>query len=162
MEKLRILMNTELVKSEFIKTLDTTVTSDQVIRDVRLALYDEARSKGLMDEGDQPVNRRKSAKGKTVKVKHIDDIWCLMCSIKNSRQVEHVLLKNGKRSLKGLEQSRKLTSTSSAKTTPSLLSTNSQPELPALLPASPTSSSALPPAVSSLQSASLRPDTPFT
>ena len=37
---------TELAKSEFIKTFDTTVTSDQVIRDIRLALYDEARSKG--------------------------------------------------------------------------------------------------------------------
>ena len=63
-----------------------------------------------MDEGDQPVTRRRFATGKTVKEKHIDDIWCLVCSIKNSRQVDRVLLKNGKRSLKELDQSRKLVS----------------------------------------------------
>lgn len=31
------------------------------------ALYRDAWSKGLMDEGDQPISRRKSARGKVVK-----------------------------------------------------------------------------------------------
>ena len=61
-----------------------------------------------MEEGDQPVSRRKCATGKTVKEKHIDDIWCLVCSIKNSRHIDRVLLKNGKRSKKELEKARKL------------------------------------------------------
>ena len=116
MEKLRTLVNTELAKSEFVSTLTSTASSDQVIKNVRLALYDEARSKGLMDEGDQPVERRKSATGKMVREKHIDDIWCLVCSIKNSKRVDRVLLKNGKRSLKVLEKSRKLVLETSAKT----------------------------------------------
>ena len=69
MEKLRTRVNTELAKSEFVSTLTSTASSDQVIKNVRLALYDKARCKGLTDEGDQPVERRKSATGKTVREK---------------------------------------------------------------------------------------------
>ena len=61
-----------------------------------------------MERGDQPVSRKKCAVGKTVKEKYIDDIWRLMCSIKNSKCVERVLLKNGKRSGGELEKARKL------------------------------------------------------
>ena len=57
MEKVRTLVNTELTKSEFIRTLNSAASSDQIIKDVRSALYNEARSKGLMDEGDQPVTK---------------------------------------------------------------------------------------------------------
>ncbi len=108
MEKLRTLVDTELSKSEFIRRLNTGI-NDYVISNVRTALYSDARSiKGLIEEGDQPVSRRKCATGKTVKEKHIDDVWCLVCSIKNSRRVDRVLLKNGKRSKKELELSQKL------------------------------------------------------
>ena len=130
MEKLRTLVNTELAKSEFIRTLNSKVSSDQVIRDIRLALYNEARGGGLMDEGDQPVTRRKVATGKSVREKHIDDIWCLVCSIKDSKQINRVLLKNGKRSLKQLEQSRK----SSGPPANSQLGSPPLPPIPSTLP----------------------------
>ena len=78
MEKLRTLVDTELLKSEFTRRL-STVLDDYVISDVRSSLYIEAKSKGLMEKGDQPVSRRKCATGMTVKGKHIDDIWRLMC-----------------------------------------------------------------------------------
>ena len=39
--------------------------------------------------------------------KHLDDIWHVMCSIKNSNEIDRVLLKNGKRSLKELQWLRK-------------------------------------------------------
>ena len=106
MEKLRTLVDTELLKSEFVRRLKTF--NDCVVNDVRSNLYCEAKSKGLMEKGDQPVSRRKCATGKTVKEKHIDDIWCLMRSIKNSKRVDRVLLKNGKRSRGELEKSQKL------------------------------------------------------
>lgn len=41
--------------------------------------------------------------GKTVKEKHIDDIWHLVYFIKNSSRVDCVLLNNGKTSSKDLK-----------------------------------------------------------
>ena len=86
MEKLRTLVDTELLNSEFTRRLNTA--NDYAISDVRSSLYNEAKSKGLMERGDQPVSRKKCAVGKTVKEKYIDDIWRLMCSIKNSKCVD--------------------------------------------------------------------------
>ena len=62
MEKLRTLVDTELLKSEFVK--DSKLLTDCVVRS---NLYCEAKYKGLMEKGDQPVSRRKCATGKTVK-----------------------------------------------------------------------------------------------
>ena len=41
MDKLSSLANTELTKSEFVRTLSASVTSDQVVCDLRLAFYNE-------------------------------------------------------------------------------------------------------------------------
>lgn len=76
MEKLSSLVNVEVAKLEFTRTVNISVTSVQVTRDVRLALYGEAKPSGLLDEGDQPVSRRKLTTWKTVKEKHINDICC--------------------------------------------------------------------------------------
>ena len=100
---------------KFTKVLNSNC--DQAISDVRLALFDEAKSRGLMYEEDQPVRRKNLATGKSVKG-NIDDIWCLVCSLQNSRPIDRVIIRNGKRSLKRLEQSRKLSSTQAEKDQP--------------------------------------------
>ena len=67
MEILEALTNTELPKSEFTRNLDSTVIGDKAFSDIRLALYNEARAKGLMEEGDQPVTRKKCSMGRSVR-----------------------------------------------------------------------------------------------
>ena len=76
------------LKSEFTSRLNTDLNND-VISDVRSSLYSEMKSKGLMENGDQlqSVSRRKCDMDKTVREKHIEEIWCLMCSIKDSPHV---------------------------------------------------------------------------
>ena len=44
-----------------------------------------------------PVERRKYG-GKSVKEKHVEDVWELMCAIRDKREVPRTLLRNGKRS----------------------------------------------------------------
>lgn len=51
MDRLSLLVNTELTKSEFVRSLNTSVARDQIISDFRLALYNEARAKHLEEEG---------------------------------------------------------------------------------------------------------------
>jgi len=85
MEMLEALTNTELSKSEFTRNRDSTVIRDDALSNIRLALYNEAKAKGLMEMEDQPVTRKKCAMGKSVKEKHVNDIWCVVGSIKNSR-----------------------------------------------------------------------------
>ena len=84
MEILEAFTNTELRKSEFTCNLDSTVIGDKAISDIRLALYNEAKAKGSWRWGT-PVTKKKCSMGRSVKEKHINDIWCVMGSIKNSR-----------------------------------------------------------------------------
>lgn len=88
MEMLKALVNTKLSKSKFTRRLDSSAIGDQVIKEIRLVLYNEAKAKGLMEEGDKPVTRIKSATGNSMKKKHIDEIWCVMGSIMNSKGVD--------------------------------------------------------------------------
>ena len=97
--------------SEFICRLSRL--NHQVVSALRLSLFIEAHDLGLLEGGDEPVTHRKSHHGKSVKTKHAEDVWALVCSIKNNTPhapVSHVLLKNGKRSASRLdEQSRRNT-----------------------------------------------------
>ena len=62
----------------------------QAVSALRLSLFDEARGLGLLEDGDEPVTRRKSHHGKTVKVKHAEDVCALVCSIRSNSPVSHV------------------------------------------------------------------------
>ena len=65
---------------------------------LRDTLFSEAVQRGLADTGDRMVSRRKVAGGKSIRDKHIDDVWALVCAIQRDESVPRVLLKNGKRS----------------------------------------------------------------
>ena len=58
----------------------------------------------LADDGDVLVRRMKCS-GKTVKGKHIEDVWSLVCSIRRDEEVPRVILRNGKRSREEFQQS---------------------------------------------------------
>ena len=58
----------------------------------------------------QLVTRRKVGGGKSVVEKHVEDVWLLVCSIKDKNRIPRVLLKNGKRSRKEFEQSQSISS----------------------------------------------------
>ena len=66
------------------------------VKDLRFALYEDAYGRGLMAVY-APVERRKYG-GKSVKEKHVEDVWELMCAIRDKREVPRTLLRNGKRS----------------------------------------------------------------
>ena len=75
-------VNPEVPKSEFICRLGQL--NDQAVSSLRLSLFNEARCLGLLEDGDEPVMRRKSHHGKSVKItKHVEDVWALVCSIRN-------------------------------------------------------------------------------
>ena len=97
-------VNLELSNSEMrgcLRRLDGAVTTS-----VRHALFNDARVRDLVEMGDCLVTRRKTAMGKSVKEKHVDDIICLVCSIKNCKPIERTMVKNGKRSIQELTSSR--------------------------------------------------------
>lgn len=74
-------------------------------RELRLTLFDDAMKKNLADSGDVLVSRKKTGVGRTVKEKHIDDIWCLVGANKRCEPVPRVLLRNGKRGKDELQKS---------------------------------------------------------
>ncbi len=84
----------ELSKNEFVRRLECDSLVDNV-RDLRNSLFLDAVKRNLAGpgHGDVLVTRKKSGI-KTVKEKHIDDIWTLAGAI---NRCECVLLKNGKR-----------------------------------------------------------------
>jgi len=63
---------------------------------LRVVLCEDAYARGLMSVL-APVERRKSAL-KSVLEKHMEDVWELVCTIRERREVPRVLLKGGKRS----------------------------------------------------------------
>ena len=105
MDKLSLLgVNPEVTKSEFLCRLGQH--NSQTVSSLRLSLFNEARCLSLLGDGDEPVTRKKCHQGKSVKLKHAEDVWALVCSIRNNTPVNRVLLKNGKRSLLSLNESR--------------------------------------------------------
>ena len=90
--------------SRYEMTTKLLLLESTTIASIRLALYDEAIKKQEFDGG-----RRKMAAGNSVKEKHVNDIYGLVCSIKNRSTVDRVLLRNGKRSLTELNTLRSTT-----------------------------------------------------
>ena len=66
------------------------------MRELRSALFLEAIEKGLADNGDLLVMRKKVGSGKTVKEKHAEDIWTLVSAIPRCEYIPRTLLRNGK------------------------------------------------------------------
>ena len=85
----------DMCKDEFVRRLGRGATTDQV-GSKRCSLFISAQALGLVDAGGVLVTLRKAAGGKSVKCKHVEDVWSLVCSIKNKCSVPRVLLKNGK------------------------------------------------------------------
>ena len=105
MDKLSLLgVNPEVTKSEFLCRLGQH--NSQTVSSLRLSLFNEVRCLSLLGDGDEPVTRKKSHQGKSVKLKHAEDVWDLVRSIRNNTPVNRVLLMNGKRSLLSLNESR--------------------------------------------------------
>jgi len=94
----------ELSKGEFERKLLSK--SPDEVKELRRELFEEAVMKGLTEEGDMLVMRRKVGVGKSVKNKHVEDVWALVGTIQRCEAVPRVLLRNGKRCKKDLEQSR--------------------------------------------------------
>ena len=84
----------ELSRREFERRLARADSGG--VKDLRFALYEDAYRRGLMAVY-APVERRKYG-GKSLKEKHVEDVWELMCAIRDKREVPRTLLRNGKRS----------------------------------------------------------------
>ena len=78
-----------------------TLSADYISH-IRTVLFDEAVEARLVDDGDALVMRKKTNGGKSVKQKHVSDIWQLVRSIRNKVRVPRTLLRNGKRSKREL------------------------------------------------------------
>ena len=79
---------------EFVKKVKCE-SSDR-LWDLRKSLFLDVVSRNLADSGDVLVSRKKVWVGKTVKEKHIEDIWMLGGAIKRYDSIPWTLLKNGK------------------------------------------------------------------
>ena len=90
-------INSDLCASEFERCLSRTLSTES-LSSIRSAVFAEAQEAGLACEGDALVQRRKTNGGKSVKQKHVSDVWHLVCSIRNKTSVPRTLLRNGKRS----------------------------------------------------------------
>ena len=90
-------INLEVSASEFERSITRSLSAGS-ISSVRNDLFTEAMEAGLASVGDALVKRRKTNCGKTVKQKHVSDLWQLVCSIKNKTPIPRTLLRNGKRS----------------------------------------------------------------
>ena len=77
--------------------------NDLEIAKLRLSLFEDAIDLAHMNS--QLVTRKKVGSVKSVVEKHVEDIWSLVCSIKDKNHVPRVLLKNGKCSNVEFEQS---------------------------------------------------------
>ena len=89
-------VNSELSAEEFVRRLARDSFVDQV-RELRSAPFLEAIEKGLADNGDLLVMRKKVGGGKTVKEKQAEDIWTLVGAIRRCECIPRTLLRNGKR-----------------------------------------------------------------
>ena len=73
----------ELSRREFERRLARVNSGD--VKDLRFALYEDAYRRGLMAVY-APVERKKYG-GKSVKEKPVEDVWELMCVIRQQKQV---------------------------------------------------------------------------
>ena len=85
----------ELSHDEYSRRL--RFAKDLDVAKLRLSLFEDAKVRDLVHKNSQLVMRRKVGGGKSVVEKHVEDIWLLVCSIKDKYRVLRVLLKNGKR-----------------------------------------------------------------
>ena len=84
-------VSSELSKDEFTRLLRCE-NSETNVRDLKQALLVDAVKKNLADPGDALVKRKKTGAGLSVKEKHVDDVWCLVCAIKTCTYIPRVLL----------------------------------------------------------------------
>ena len=97
-------INLDLTASEFERNITQTLPDDS-IKCIRDSLFLEALEAGLASSGDALAQRRKTNGGKSVKQKHITDIWYLVHSIRSNTSIPRTLLRNGKRSKEELSSS---------------------------------------------------------
>ena len=88
-------INVDMSASELERSNTRQLTVDS-ISSIRNALFTEAMESGLVSVGDILVKRRKMNSGKTVKQKHVSDIWLLVRAIKSKASIPQTLLRNGK------------------------------------------------------------------
>lgn len=76
-----------------------------MLKNCRLELFEEAVTGKLADPRDSLVNRINSAI-RPLNLKLAEDIWTLLIAVENNAQIPRSILKNGKRSLSQLQESR--------------------------------------------------------
>ena len=81
----------ELSREEFSRRI--RCAGDREIAELRLSLFEDAIANNLAHTNSQLVTRRKVGGGKSVVEKHVEDIWLLVCSIKDKNCIPRVLLK---------------------------------------------------------------------
>ena len=89
----RLGVSTELSHEEFSRRL--RFTKDLEIAKLRHFLFYDTEVRDLVHKNSQLVTRRKVGGGESVVEKHVEDIFLLVCSIKDKYRVPCVLLKNG-------------------------------------------------------------------
>ena len=87
----------ELSEGEFLSRLRSPAHTNDQIKNLRCALFRDCVKENITGKCDCLVTRRKVGTGKTIREKHVMDVWSLVCAIKNGAPVPRVLLKNGKR-----------------------------------------------------------------
>ena len=68
-------VSSELSKEEFVRRLERSKAEQ--VQGLRRALFESAVRKGLGEEEDELVTRKKVVGGKSVKEKHVEDVWTL-------------------------------------------------------------------------------------
>ena len=101
----RFRIGVDLPKEEFLRCLHAVPETKMCLATLRDDLFNTVR--GLADSGDILVGRKKGrGVGKSVREKHVEDIWIIVNAIRNLELVPRVLLRNGKRSKSALTYSR--------------------------------------------------------
>ncbi len=120
MEELRSLgLSCNVAKSEFAHCL--TNQPAERLKCIRFTLFLEAKENGLTHPRDVPVGRRDNATN-PIHGKLAADIWTLSNAILNNLDVPRTLVKNGKKSIAGLDQWRNSQACTSRLTSLSTLS----------------------------------------
>ena len=103
----RFHIGVDLPKKEFLKGLHAVPETKLSLAMFRENVFNTVVVRWLVDSGGIVVGRRKSGGGeKSVREKHVEDIWILVNAIKNLQPVPQALLRNSKRSKSALTHSR--------------------------------------------------------
>ena len=89
----RLGVSCELSRAEFIRKL--FLVNHEQVEQARESLFNAAVENGLADKGDALVKCKKCGVGKSVKEKHVEDIWTLVSSLVKNVKLPRVLLKSG-------------------------------------------------------------------